>query len=172
MNPITKLKGLLASSHSKLCNHYIGANFQRGRDIVLDPGMLYIGDNVFIGDYVRLTPNTSAISIADGSFIQAFCVLLAGDFITIGCNVLIGPHTVIVSADHRFDRRDIPITQQGLTCEWIVIQDDVWIGAHCTILKGTKIGQGSVIGAGSVVTGRVDPYSIMAGNPAKLIGKR
>ncbi|MBR6071677.1 MAG: CatB-related O-acetyltransferase [Acholeplasmatales bacterium] len=54
----------------------------------------------------------------------------------------------------------------------IVIDDDVWIGVNCIILSGVHIGQGAIIGAGSVVTGNVEPYSIYGGAPAKLIKKR
>ena len=63
--------------------------------------------------------------------------------------------------------------QQGFTeVDPIVIEDDVWIGARVIILKGVTIGKGSIIGAGSVVTKDVEPYSIVGGNPAKLIRKR
>ena len=53
-----------------------------------------------------------------------------------------------------------------------VIEDDVWVGARALILPGVKIGKGSVIAAGSVVAKNVEPYSIVAGNPAKLIRSR
>lgn len=51
----------------------------------------------------------------------------------------------------------------------IIIEDNVWIGERCTILKGVRIGQGSVIGCNSVVTKSVPPYSIAVGNPAKVV---
>jgi acetyltransferase-like isoleucine patch superfamily enzyme len=54
----------------------------------------------------------------------------------------------------------------------IVIEDDVWIGNNSIILSGVNIGRGSIIGAGSVVTKNIEPYSIVGGNPAKLIKKR
>lgn len=65
------------------------------------------------------------------------------------------------------------IEQGSLPKSSLIIEDDVWIGARVTILKGcTKIGRGTVIGAGSVVTHDVPPFSVVAGNPAKLIKKR
>ena len=54
----------------------------------------------------------------------------------------------------------------------IIVKDDVWIGARATICSGVTIGQGAIIGAGAVVTKDVEPYSIVAGNPAKLIRYR
>jgi acetyltransferase-like isoleucine patch superfamily enzyme len=54
----------------------------------------------------------------------------------------------------------------------VVIEDDVWIGANCIILRGVKIGKGSVIAAGSVVKGDISAYSVVAGVPAKLIRAR
>jgi acetyltransferase-like isoleucine patch superfamily enzyme len=68
---------------------------------------------------------------------------------------------------HRYQRTDIPITDQG-----IVIQDDVWIGAGVTILDGFKIGHGSVIAAGAVVTKNIEPFSVMAGVPAHVLKRR
>jgi len=53
----------------------------------------------------------------------------------------------------------------------IIIEDEVWIGAHCIILKGVTIGKGSIIGAGSVVTKSIPPYSLAVGNPARIIRK-
>lgn len=65
------------------------------------------------------------------------------------------------------------IEQGSLPKSTLTIEDDVWIGARVTILKGyKKIGKGSVIGAGSVVTHDVPQYSVVAGNPEKLIKKR
>ena len=54
----------------------------------------------------------------------------------------------------------------------IIVEDDVWIGSNCVILSGVKIGKGSIVGAGSVVTKDVEPYSIVGGSPAKLIKYR
>jgi acetyltransferase-like isoleucine patch superfamily enzyme len=54
----------------------------------------------------------------------------------------------------------------------VIIEDDVWIGYGSIVLSGVKIGRGSIVAAGSVVTKDIEPYSIVAGNPAKLIRKR
>jgi maltose O-acetyltransferase len=93
--------------------------------------------------------------------------------VCIGNNVLMGPDCCILSNNHEFKRVDIPMTQQGyMGDKKVIIEDDVWIGQRVIILPGVIIGKGSILGAGSVITKNVAPYSIMGGNPAKLIRKR
>jgi len=90
--------------------------------------------------------------------------------ITIGDRVTIGANTVIADTDfHPLDstqRYEAPL--DGATRP-IMIEDDVFIGMQCLILKGVTIGRGSVIGAGSVVTKDIPPNSIAAGNPARVL---
>lgn len=93
--------------------------------------------------------------------------------VTIGNDVMMGPDCMFFTSNHGMERLDVPMWQQkSSTPRPIVIGDDVWIGARVIVLGGVHIGNGSVIGAGSVVTKDVEPYSIVAGNPAKLIRKR
>lgn len=89
--------------------------------------------------------------------------------VSVGKWVLIGPHTVIHSANHVYDNPSIPIQKQGHEPRAITIEDDVWIGANVTVLPGIRIGRGSVVAAGSVVTSDVDPYLVVGGVPARLI---
>jgi acetyltransferase-like isoleucine patch superfamily enzyme len=92
--------------------------------------------------------------------------------LTIGDNVRIASHAVMIAGDHRFDRIDALIREQGHRLAPITIEDDVWIGSHVVIVAGVTIGHGSVIGAGSVVTRDVPPYSVAVGAPAKVIKDR
>lgn len=92
--------------------------------------------------------------------------------VEIGNQVRVAAYVVIVGENHVFDDPDVPIMDQGLEQQGIVIGDDVWIGAHATITDGVTVGSHSVIAAGAVVTGDVEPYSIMAGVPARRIGDR
>jgi maltose O-acetyltransferase len=91
----------------------------------------------------------------------------------VGKDVMMGPYVVIIGDNHRFDNLDLPMRLQG-TQEYppVRIGDDVWIGARAIILPGLTIGNGAIIGAGSVVTKDVPPYAICAGNPAKIIRYR
>jgi acetyltransferase-like isoleucine patch superfamily enzyme len=92
--------------------------------------------------------------------------------VEVGSNVLIGPGCIIHSANHKFDRADIPIRMQGYIKAQVRIEDDCWLGANVIVLPGVTIGKGSVIGAGSVVTENIPPYSVAVGNPAKVIRSR
>lgn len=91
----------------------------------------------------------------------------------IGNHIMIAPNVAILNSMHNFDRTDIPMCKQG-AAKTInpVIEDDVWIGRSAIIMPGVKIGKGSIIASGAVVTKDVEPYSVVGGVPAKLIRKR
>ncbi|WP_082354135.1 acyltransferase [Marinagarivorans algicola] len=130
------------------------------------------------------------IVINSGSFIAADAVLHGP--ITIGCNVginhhvtmdggrqgiTIGNHCRIAAYCHFYAfnhgmAADTLISEQPVSSKGIVIEDDVWLGAHVGIVDGVNIGAGSIIGMQSVVTKAVPPGSKIAGNPAIMIGKR
>ncbi|WP_165864118.1 glycosyltransferase [Capsulimonas corticalis] len=92
--------------------------------------------------------------------------------ISIGADTMIGAYSYIISASHRFDRRDTPIREQGYSGAPIVIEEDVWIGTHVTILPGVTIGRGAIVGAGSMVNKDIPPYEIWGGVPARFIKER
>jgi acetyltransferase-like isoleucine patch superfamily enzyme len=96
----------------------------------------------------------------------------ASGSVIIGNYVLIGPRVIIHSANHKYQNPFIPIQKQGHSFKKVIIKDDVWIGAGAIILPGVRIGQGSIIGAGSVVTTDVPPYTVVAGVPARKIKNR
>ena len=114
---------------------------------------------------------SSDISLGDNSGIGVNAYIASK--VSIGNDVMMGPYCFIYTSNHKIDDITIPMWKQGFTePKPVVIEDDVWIGARVTILPGVTVGKGSVIGAGSVVTHNVEPYSIVGGNPAKLIRKR
>lgn len=128
----------------------------------------HCGKNVNIEKGARFSMDT-ALGDNSGIGVNAF---LSGKVI-IGSNVMMGPECMVFTTNHRIDRLDIPMCEQGFSNpKTVVIEDDVWIGARVIILPGVRIGTGSVIGAGSVVTHDVGPYSVVAGNPARLIRYR
>ncbi len=86
---------------------------------------------------------------------------------------MIAPNVSILNSTHKYEQVDIPMIEQGEETNLNpVIEDDVWIGRNVVIMPNIKIGKGSIIGSGAVVTKNVEPYSIVGGVPAKLIKKR
>jgi len=95
-----------------------------------------------------------------------------GGKISLGNDVLIGPNSVLRASDHVTTDLDRPINQQGHTGGEIIIEDDVWVGGNVTAVGGVRIGKGSVVAAGAVVTHDVEPYTVVGGVPAVFIKKR
>lgn len=92
--------------------------------------------------------------------------------IEIGNNVLIAPNVVIRASDHIYNKKNTTINQSGHKFGKIIIGNDVWIGANSVILKNVKIKDGSIIGAGTVVTKDVEQDTIVVGNNQKILKKR
>lgn len=105
------------------------------------------------------------IEFGENVFINASCHFQDQGGIQIGDNALIGHQVVLATLDHDL----IPEKRGILYPAPIVIEEDVWIGANATILKGVTIGRGSVVAAGAVVTKDVSAYTIVGGNPARVI---
>lgn len=143
-----------------------------GRDVRITGDLtIRFGDRVALRDRVTLAGN-GVLTVGDQTAINQDCILTAMERIEIGADVMLAPRVYILDVDHEFDRRDAPIRAQGYRVAPVAIEDDVWIGAGTVIIKGVRIGRGSVIGANSVVTRDVPPYSIAAGSPARVIRER
>ena len=97
-------------------------------------------------------------------------VLVAENSITLGDRVLIGAGCTVIDSDcHPLDAEARARGERGKTAP-IVLEDDVWLGMNVLVLKGVRIGAGTVVGAGSVVTGDLPAGVVAAGNPARVIG--
>jgi acetyltransferase-like isoleucine patch superfamily enzyme len=137
-----------------------------------------IGDNCTIGKFAMvectgvLRNVGQRLRIGSNVGINHYCYIGVRGTIEIGDNVIFGPRVSVLSENHNFDRTDIPIKHQGVTKGTTRIGNDVWIGAGASILSGVTIGDGCVIGAGAVVTGDVEPWSVVVGVPAKVVKKR
>lgn len=110
------------------------------------------------------------INIGNNSTIGVNCKIAQN--VTIGDNVMMGEDVVIMTTTHNYDNLNIPMMLQGSRTLSNVIENDVWIGTRVIILPGVKIGTGSIIGAGAVVTKDVPGYSVVGGVPAKIIRSR
>lgn len=136
-----------------------------------------IGNNVYIGKHCSFTNHS--INIGDDVYIGPGCRFQSTmSTIEIGNKVMFGPNVSIHGGDHRFDiigrymfdikeneklpKNDAPV----------IIENDVWIGANVTILKGCHIGEGAIIGAGTIINTNVAPYSIIVGAKPRKIYKR
>lgn len=129
-----------------------------GKRVVFYPGVWIVtGRNLVIGDDVDIA--LEVLITSDGG-------------VKIGDRTLIGYRTQILCANHIIPGDRGRIFRAGHKAKHIVIENDVWIGANCVILAGVTIGEGAVIAAGSVVTKPVEAFTIVGGNPARLIRKR
>lgn len=97
---------------------------------------------------------------------------IPGDTV-IGRNVMMGPNCYILSNNHSFNCIDIPMIEQGHTkCEKTIIEDDVWIGRNVTFTPGRTVRKGSIVAACCVLTKDFPEYSIVGGNPSRLLKYR
>lgn len=147
-------------------------------------GKIVIGEDTFIRGDIQCLSENGKIEIGKECYIGEGTHIWSSSNITIGNRVLIGHNcNIFDNTTHPIDaveRNDafINICKNG---KWkaydscysapIYIRDDVWIGCNCIILRGVTIGEGAIVGAGSVVTKNVEPYTMVAGNPAKFVKK-
>jgi len=178
----------------------VGARFGVGRLVhILYPTCFQAGDDVTIEEFAylhclsprgvrfgshtsvapnlwlscgRTSDNPGYFEIGDYSYIGPNGVMGAGGPIVIGNHVQMGPNVTITAENHLFDEPHLRIDQQGLSHAGIIIEDDCWVGGGAIILDGVRIGCGSVIGAGAVVTESIPPYSVAVGVPARVLRRR
>lgn len=166
-----------------------------GKDLVVEfPENVSLGNSVQINNNAQLFAIKSEISLNDHVYMNQYSIIYAVEGfvqigksayinhhteiiakkakVIVGDNVLIGMNVLITTSNHGIKRNNIPIGLQDETHSDVVVEKGVWIGAKSVILPGVRLGKGCVIGAGSVVTKDVEPYSIVGGVPASLIKMR
>jgi acetyltransferase-like isoleucine patch superfamily enzyme len=149
-----------------------------------DPGLIKIGKHSVINGQLIVNPYGGRIEIGEFCFLGYNSKIQSGIEIIIGNEVQISENVNIVDNNaHEIDyleraetARKIlldgyhTLTERGnISAKRIVIEDYVWINFNCIILKGVTIGKGAIVAAGSVVTKDVPPFTLVAGNPAKVI---
>lgn len=159
------------------------------RETPLFSPSIIIGERCIVGGLWIIDNNKGQIKFGNDSTIGAGSMLVsANSRIEIGNNVVISfDVTFYNNNSHSFDteerkqdvkntldflkgrRSDRGINWDKIISKDIIVEDDVWIGFGATILKGVTIGRGSIVGAKSVVTHDVPPYSVVAGNPARVV---
>lgn len=153
-----------------------------GRNVSIYEGVKFFlkrGCPIFIGEDTNIqkgvvlsTSETGRIAIGRNVYIGEYCVITSNAEIVVGDEVLISPHCDMVDFNHIYDDPCRLINRQGLTAGRIVVEEGAWIGSGAKILMGVTVGKGAVVGAGSVVTRDVEPQTVVAGNPARVIKKR
>ena len=139
------------------------------RKKVIENPHIQIAKSAILYSYEHICCKSGLIKIGENAWVNRMCGIFANKgTVKIGNNVLIGPGTIIHTGHHNFEQTDIPIKVQGGTEKPIIIENDVWIGANCTIVGGTRIGAHSVIGAQSFVKGDIPPYSVAYGVPCRV----
>lgn len=141
-----------------------------------NPWDLCLEDNTSLDDGVTVITtgprkDLPRVLVRSGTYVNRYTLIDASESVEIGPDAMIGPHVYITDHDHG-TAKDQRVQDQPLVSKPVKIGRDVWIGTHAVILKGVTIGQGAIIAAGAVVTKDVDPYTIVGGVPAKVIGVR
>ncbi|MDN7023946.1 acyltransferase [Methanoculleus sp. FWC-SCC1] len=140
---------------------------------VFHPEQIEIGENVYVGHGAILKGYyKNRMTIGDHTWIGQSCFLHSAGGIRIGRAVGIGPGVTILTSVHTEGEASQPVICNDLTFGEVVVGDGSDIGVNTILLPGVTIGEGCIIGAGSVVTKDVPAYSVAAGNPARVLRSR
>lgn len=158
-------------------------NVRLGRGVYLDHGVylhacpagITIGADCFVMKNAILhvynfrdLPH-AGITIGARALIGEGCVLRGQGGIAIGDDVYLAPLVQILAVNHVFNDITRPISHQGITAQGIAIEQGAWIGAGAILLDGVRVGRNAVVGAGAVVSRDVAAYTLVAGNPARVV---
>lgn len=156
-----------------------------GRNLRVEDGMpllmgnpirIVLGDNVTLSGITTIVGSKMAdqpvLEIGSNSYVGYQTTIVTGQGVHIGAHVLIAGRVFLAGDDgHPADplarRQNLPPAGEAVQEIWI--EDDAWIGECACVLKGVRIGTGAIVGAHAVVTKNVPPYSVVAGNPARIV---
>lgn len=165
------LAGLVSARLHLRAVNTVGAHARTtGRPRIDNSGRIEMGAHVLLRSVnvpVELCTEAGALlTIGDGTRLNYGVSVGATERIAIGAHVRVGPYVMITDSDfHDVHRRWMRPPSRP-----VVIEDHVWIGAKASILKGVRVGRGSVVATGAVVTRDVPPFTIVAGVPAAPVG--
>jgi acetyltransferase-like isoleucine patch superfamily enzyme len=145
-----------------------GATIRRRTRIdVLPFNKFELGAGSVIEDFCTINNGVGDVIIGNNSLIGMSNVIIGP--VTIGNNVIFAQNIVASALNHNYTDINQPIVSQNVNTAPIVIEDDCWIAANAVITAGVTVGKHSVVAGGAVVTKSIPPYSVAAGNPAKVI---
>jgi acetyltransferase-like isoleucine patch superfamily enzyme len=170
------LEQVVIGKNSKFYEQAVVHNFQ------YDKNKIQIGENTHIRSELLIFLHGGQIAIGDNCYLGHNSMIWSGNNIKIGNDVLISHNCSIIDTNsHEIDylqraetyknrlKYGNPKTEPNVLTEPIVIEDHVWLSFNVIVLKGVTIGKGAIIAAGSVVTKNVEPFTMVAGNPAKFV---
>jgi len=126
-----------------------------------------LGSESTIEDFSVVNNGVGAVKIGDRVRIGLSNVIIGP--VEIGNDVILAQHVVLSGLNHGYEDIDQPIHTQKVITSPIIVEEEVWIGANAIITAGTRIGKHAIIAGGSVVTKDVPPYTVVGGNPAKIL---
>jgi acetyltransferase-like isoleucine patch superfamily enzyme len=135
-----------------------------------------IGEHVTIGRFAMIRPSGyygresgEGLKVGSYSNIGPYCYIGCSGKIEIGEHVLMSPRVSMFAENHVFDRTDVPMRDQGVIRQEIIVENDCWLASGSIILAGVRIGKGAIVAAGAVVTKDVPSYAVVGGSPARIL---
>ena len=139
----------------------------RTRIDVLPFNQFQLGNNSTIEDFCTINNGVGDVLIGNETLIGMGNTIIGP--VTIGNHVIFAQNIVVSALNHEYRNINFPIHEQKILTNPVVIEDECWIAANVVILAGVTIGKHSVVAAGAIVTKSIPPYSVAAGNPARVI---
>ena len=135
--------------------------------------LLKLGRNVEVGSFTKIKATAGRLSIGANTAVASGCFIGSGTEGTeIGSDCLVGPNCTIVSSSYRYEKLDMPFWQQGHQSKGTKIGNNVLLGSGTVVIDGAEIGDDVMIGANSVVSGRIPANTVAGGNPARVLFNR
>jgi acetyltransferase-like isoleucine patch superfamily enzyme len=161
---------------------HLGARVVVGERCVLDARntaserTIEIDDDVVLANDVVVQCKRACIRIGARTGLGPHCIVQAADDndVDLGTDIAVGPRcSILAGGNYNTERLDVPIWRQGIRQgEGVVMEDDIWLGAHAIVLPGVRVGRGSIVAAGAAVTRDVAAFTICAGLPARPLRQR
>jgi len=142
-----------------------------GRPVVRNWGIMHFGERIRLVSTIATLELVASpggrLEIGSNTFINYGCSIAANQSVSIGADCSIGTYAIIM--DNNFHRLEPDRRFETPASQPVILEDNVWLGARVIVLPGVRIGTGSVVAAGSVVTRDIPPFTLAAGTPARVI---